>query len=213
MIIRLIFREEALGMSPSSANIYDEFIGKNAPDAPSLEEEIDALGVDAVVDKGKTVFPIVDGKPIIWDFQIKGMFKDSCGMLARAEGTLSGQLTAYKKTIDGLIHVKPRKIPIILPNGAEMGECQRPLRAQTAQGERIALANSDTIPAGSTCEFEITFFEMKKKIKTTDENGKAKTHGLRDLIVEWLDYGVLRGFGQWRNSGKGRFEWEEIITT
>ena len=24
-------------------------------------------------------------------------------------------------------------------------------------------------------------------------------------VREWLDYGILRGIGQWRNSGKGRF--------
>lgn len=30
------------------------------------------------------------------------------------------------------------------------------------------------------------------------------------VVREWLDYGALRGIGQWRNSGKGRFEWEEI---
>ena len=27
-------------------------------------------------------------------------------------------------------------------------------------------------------------------------------------IREMLDYGTLRGFGQWRNSGKGRFTYE-----
>lgn len=31
-----------------------------------------------------------------------------------------------------------------------------------------------------------------------------------DAVREWLDYGMLRGLGQWRNSGKGRFTWEEI---
>ena len=30
------------------------------------------------------------------------------------------------------------------------------------------------------------------------------------MVREMLDYGILRGFGQWRNSGKGRFVWEEI---
>jgi hypothetical protein len=29
-------------------------------------------------------------------------------------------------------------------------------------------------------------------------------------VEEWLDYGCLRGLGQWRNSGKGRFFWERI---
>ena len=30
------------------------------------------------------------------------------------------------------------------------------------------------------------------------------------LVREWLDYGAYSGIGQWRNSGKGRFTWEEI---
>ena len=29
-------------------------------------------------------------------------------------------------------------------------------------------------------------------------------------VEEWLDYGAARGIGQWRNSGKGRFTWEEL---
>ena len=31
-----------------------------------------------------------------------------------------------------------------------------------------------------------------------------------ETVREWLDYGALRGLFQWRNSGKGRFEWEEV---
>lgn len=102
----------------------------------------------------------------------------------------SGKLSAYKKIIDGLIFVGPRQIPLTL--SGEMTECQRPMRAQTAQGERVSLANSEQIPAGSTCEFEITCMD--------DAHEKA--------VIEWLDYGKLRGLGQWRNSGKGRFTYE-----
>lgn len=29
--------------------------------------------------------------------------------------------------------------------------------------------------------------------------------GLEKAVKEWLSYGRLRGLGQWRNSGKGRF--------
>lgn len=36
------------------------------------------------------------------------------------------------------------------------------------------------------------------------------TDGDLDLVREWLDYGALKGMGQWRNSGRGRFVWEEI---
>lgn len=87
----------------------------------------------------------------------------------------------------GLIFVQPRMIPIHV-NG-EITDCQRPLRAQTAQGERVSLANSEEIPAGSSCEFDVTLLD--------DSHEK--------VVREWLDYGILRGIGQWRNSGKGRF--------
>lgn len=160
-----------------------------------------ALGADAVADKGMTVFPRNEkGEPVLYDYQVKGFFKDSCGMLSRIGGKTetgkkkavneSGKITAYKKVIDGLIFVQPRMIPIHF-NG-EMTECQRPLRAQTAQGERVSLANSEQIPAGSTCEFEILLMD--------DSHEKA--------VLEWLNYGALRGIGQWRNSGKGRFSYE-----
>ena len=33
---------------------------------------------------------------------------------------------------------------------------------------------------------------------------------LEDVVREWLDYGALRGIGQWRNSGMGRIKWEEV---
>ena len=79
-------------------------------------------------------------------------------------------------------------------HGGEMGTCQRPLRASTAQGERIALANSETIPAGSSIEFKV--------ICLSDSYKKA--------VIEWLDYGSFKGLGQWRNSGKGRFTYEIV---
>ena len=106
----------------------------------------------------------------------------------------SVKITAYKKVIDGLVFVLPREIPLIMPDDCSIGVCQRPLRAQTAQGERVALAISETAPAGTQVEFTI---------KLLSDEHEAATR-------EWLDYGSLRGIGQWRNSGKGRFEWEEV---
>ena len=178
-----------------------EYIASKGPDASTIEDEVAALGADAAADKAMTVFPRNEaGQPILYDYQVKGFFKDSCGMLGRIGGkdekgkkkavNESGKLTAYKKIIDGLIFVGPRQIPLTL--SGEITECQRPLRAQTAQGERVSLANSEEIPAGSTCEFEITCMD--------DAHEKA--------VIEWLDYGKLRGLGQWRNSGKGRFTYE-----
>jgi len=193
MKVRLTLTEEALGMMPTSKEVHEEFIASKAPDAPSIEEEVEAVGVEEVVEKQKTVFPrMADGTPFFWDYQMRGMIKDALGMLKRATGTIASKMTAYKKTVDGLIFVQERKIPI--PLGGEMGDCQRPLRASGPSGERVALAHSETIPAGSWCEFT---FELWKD-------------DLDDAIRECLDYGRRRGLAQWRNSGKGIFEWDEL---
>lgn len=202
--VKLTLIEGMLGTSPANEEVYREFIGSKSPDALSVEDEVAALGVDAVAEKGRTVFPrLEDGTPFVYDYQIKGFFKDACSMLSRLTGkdengkkkkavNESSKITAYKKVIDGLIFPKPRKIPVIFDG--EMLDCQRPLRAQTAQGERVSLASSDEIPAGATLTFEVVCLD--------DSNV--------DAVKEWLDYGFLRGLGQWRNSGKGRFTWEEI---
>lgn len=157
-----------------------------------MEEEVAAIGAEAVEGKSITVFPKEDGIPFTWDYQWKGFFKDSCGMLRRADDSKSKSLKAFKKEIDGLVFVEPRKIPLVLPEGGEIGECQRPLRASTAQGERVALAHSETVPAGTTQEFDVVL--MKES--------------LLPLVVEWLEYGKYHGTGQWRNSGKGRMLFE-----
>lgn len=193
MKVRLTLLEEILGTASNNPEIHSEFIASKAPDAKSREEEIEAIGVDAEIEKGMTVFPRnAEGNPIMWDYQIKGFFKDACGMLRKVTKSKSSGIKAYKKEIDGLIFVQEREIPFIF-DGA-IGNCQRPLRAQTAQGERISLANSETIPAGAQIEFTIECL--------VDSDMSA--------VEEWLDYGRLRGLGQWRNSGKGKFSWEKI---
>ena len=193
MKVKVTLLEEILGTAPADPEIYREFIASHAPDAKSREEEVEAIGVDAVVEKGLTVFPRnAEGQPIMWNYQIEGFFKDACGMLRKVAKSKSSGIKAYKKEIDGLIFVLERQIPINFTG--EMGYCQRPLRAQTMQGERVALAISETIPAGATIEFTVQCM--------VDADMAA--------VCEWLDYGKMRGLGQWRNSGKGRFTWEEI---
>lgn len=203
MKVRLTFFEEVLGTASNNPEIHDEFIASKAPDAPNknerIKEEIEALGVGEVVEKSMTIFPrmVVDGNsvPFVYDYQIKGFFKDSCKSLRGVKGSLSSKLTAYQKEIDGKVFVKERKIPF--QNFGRVGECQRSLRAKTAQGERTALAHSETVQEGSFIEFTIKVYVASKC-------------DLMSIVREWLDYGEDRGIGQWRNSGKGRFTWEEI---
>lgn len=82
--VKITFLEPVLGTWPSNQNVARDFIASKSPDAATIEDEVAALGADAVADKGMTVFP-------------------------RNE---SGKLSAYKKVIDGLIFPQPRMIPI-----------------------------------------------------------------------------------------------------
>ena len=194
MKVRITLLEDILGTANSDPHVHSDYIASKAPDAKTKKEEIEAIGVSEVIEKKKTVFPRnSDGQPILWDYQIKGFFKDACGMLRRVSGTKSQAMKAYKKIIDGLIFINERQIPIEFDG--EIGSCQRPLRAQTPQGERVALANSESISAGATMDFTI------RCLSDSDMNA----------VKEWLDYGSLRGLGQWRNSSKGRFSWEEVV--
>jgi len=193
--VKVIFDEEVLGTSASNPEIHSEYIASKGPDAVSLAEEVEAIGTEEVFEKSMTVFPrLADGTPIAWDYQWKGYLKDAFGCLKKVKDSKCSAIKAHKKEIDGLIFVSPRKIPFQL-NG-EMSICQRPLRASTAQGERVALASSETIPEGSSQIFEI----------------KCLVDSDMPAVLEALDYGELRGFGQWRNSGKGRFHYEILET-
>lgn len=193
--VKVTLLEDMLGTASANPEIYSDFIGSKAPDAKSIEDEIESLGVQEVEEKGMTVFhrDPETGEPIIYDYLVKGFMKNACSVLRTISSTRSSKVTAFKKKIDGAVFVKERRIHINL--SGPMGVCQRPLRAATMQGERVALASSESIPAGSIMYFTI---------HVMDEN-------LLETVFEWMNYGKKNGLGQWHNSGKGRFDWE-IIT-
>lgn len=200
MNVRATFTEGVLGTAPSNENIYLDFIAGKAPDEAAVAEEVAAL---PAYDKGVTVFARSEsGSPMFWNYQIRGFFKEACSMLSRAGGkdetgkkkavNKSSAMKAFKKNIDGLIFVNPRQIPIVTPD--PIGYCQRSLRAETMQGPRTTLAMSEEIAKGSTFDFTVI----------------CPNAEMMAAVREWLDYGYLHGMGQWRNSGKGTFTWEEL---
>ena len=145
--------------------------------------------------------------PFMWNYQVRGFFKDSCGLLSRGGAKYSGAMKAYKKVIDGNIFVGPRRIAWNIPevgideegNFFKIDPCnlpilQRPLRIQGPTGERSAIASSEELPIGSSIKFYVEYMNAKD----------------RDAIIEWLDYGTVHGLGAWRNSGKGTFIWREL---
>lgn len=192
--VRITFIEELLGSQSANEELQRDYIASKAPDAATIEDEVAAVGVDEVADKAMTIFPkMADGTPFIYDYQIRGFFKEACGALKKVEKSESSKIKAHKKLIDNLVFVEPRQIPINM-HGLKMGKCERPLRASTPMGERIALASSESVPEGSTIEFEVIFLNDKDSA----------------ILNEWLDYGAFKGFLQWRNSGKGKFTYEII---
>jgi hypothetical protein len=194
--VKITLAEEALGLCCGNPDVHMDYIASKNPNADLINEEVDAVSLADAVEKGKTVFARTeDGIPCFFDYQIKGFLKDSCGALREVPRTVCSKVKAYKKKIDGLVFVSPRKIPINF--SGEIGDCQRPLRADTAMGPRVALANSETVPAGA--EMEVLF--------------TCLTRDMHAMVLECLDYGQLRGLGQWRNSGKGRFTYEVLEET
>lgn len=191
--VKLTFTEPILGSSSGNPDLHKDFIASKAPDAKSREEEIEAIGAEEVEKKEMTVFPrLPDGTPFIWDYQIRGFFKHACGVLKIVGGNKSAAIKAHKKYIDTMVFIKERRVPFNYDG--EISSFQRPLRGQTAQGERIALANSEMINAGATIEFTIQLLK----------------EDLEDAVLEWLDYGKFNGIGQFRNGSFGRFNFEII---
>jgi len=203
---KLTFIEPLLGSVPLDKDIYRRWIATRAPTPEQGEGEIETIPEVETLEQGTKGFHrLEDGTPMIRGHVIKGFFKSACGILRRDSDTLSSKIRAYKKIIDGAVWPQPKMIPIVLGEGGyslwpvsdgpkELGLklLQRPLRCQTAQGERVALACSEIIPIGSSVEFDLLIVGG-----IVDE----------EVLHEWLDYGQLRGLGEWRSSGMGEFEY------
>lgn len=197
--VELTFTESLLGTKPLKAEIFQEFVAKKKIGAVP-KDELDAnVRLEAEIEDRETQGTGFDrdasGNPILFDYQLRGQFKDACKALSKCPGMHSvAYKSNYKSLIDGTVFIQERQIPIELPEGATIGICERPLRAQTMQGERVALASSEEIPAGAKIRFTILLLQP----------------ALKNAVLEWLDYGRLRGLGQWRNGSHGRFTY--VIT-
>lgn len=194
---RATFTEGLLATKPNDEEIHKTFVAAKEREASEdeLTAEQRALAEVDALEKGKTIFHRDDaGCPIIWDYQIKGFLKEAFKALRRDPKSAAAAVKNYKGIIDGSVFVKPRKIRLVLPDGATLGTCQRPLRAQTMQGERVALASSEEAPAGTTMEFSVV----------------TMCPGLGKALDECWAYAQLRFMGAWRNSGKGTAVIEEV---
>lgn len=212
MKVRLTLKEEMLGTKAANPDVFADFIASKHPKGTPAKDELD--NAEHREEAGTTVFHRVTRKSLaafnpvlaqggdpeeklvgIYDYQVKGFFKDACGSMNRFDKEHRDgldKLSAYRSKIDGCIFVKPRFIPVLIPTEAKVGVCERPLRADTPQGPRVSVCRSETVPAGCVLEFEIEILAAE----------------LKPYVKLWLGYGAKRGLGQWRNSGKGVFEFQ-----
>lgn len=188
---------DMLGMTAADKDIHLKHIASRSADAEKMAEEDAALPANTLMEKAMTVFPRdTDGMPIFWDYQLKGFFKEGFKILAELQ---DGEVKIGKsklskftaaRLVDNYLFCGPRRIRLAPVSGT----CTRPLRGWTMQGERVSLATSEVVPAGTTFVFEVKWLLPE----------------LEKLVRMCLDYGALKGLGQWRNAGMGRFEWREV---
>ncbi len=199
--LKIEFTTEILGTQPQK-DVATEFItGKVAERAeqpiptPSIQtapaselpqDELETL--PEALEKGTTAFHKLDGKPILYDYMVKGFLKEAAQVFNGLHNVKN-----MRSKMDQLVFVEPRQIPLILPEGGEITFCERPLRAMTAQGPRTSVARSEQLPAG-------TKFECRLKV--------YKSQFTEALLRDLLSYGGDKGMCQWRNGGKGRFKFE-----
>jgi hypothetical protein len=139
--------------------------------------------------------------------------------------------------VDGMIMVEPRFIPLIIPANSgiviaehapiELPVCVRPLRGMTQSGPRVTLKASEMLPIGTSFSFDIKLLtntvdgeKVKEPVldskgeQVYDKNDEPKMKNTKkpvlveDCLREWMNYTELRGWGGWRNSGRGRTSYE-----
>ena len=166
--------EPLLGTVPKDRETYAAWVRTKAPVEDPDETPPD---MEEIEEKGWTGFFTDDeGRPVLMDYQVKGFLKEG-GDVLREEGVLT--YPAIKRHIDNELFVYPRRI--LLADAVEPEPLERPLRAMTRQGARVALVRSDVIPAGTKFSFSI---RVLGKSKLTEE-----------VISDILEYGQAKGFG------------------
>lgn len=150
-----------------------------------------------------------EGYPYLGTQVVKGFLKSSSEAISRTRtgknGTFNRSAAASSKYINQYLIASPiyffdakndkKRKDIKRDDDGNAVYLERPLRAETAKGSRIALASSEIIESPCVAKFTISIFG--------DELNPLTINDLKDNFA----YGVMVGFSAWRGSGQyGRFE-------
>lgn len=210
MAIEVEFVEPVLGSTPSSREVAAEYIAAKAPTAEAAKEEVEAIPAEEELEKLTTIFPSDEKGLFVWNYHWKGYLKENLHTLAELGDAKTISIYTAARAVDKFLFVEPRRIYILGPDGNPIkkpdGYCERSLRAKTMRGDRICLARSEQVNAGSRMRLAICWMEPEDRSKT-----KTKTAVIdKELISKCLNLGARSGWGQWRSSSAGLFKWREI---
>ena len=162
---------------------------------------------EELIKKGTTIFPKDDTGLFLWDYQARGYFKESLAGLIElgiVDAVAGLSKWTVKRAVDTFVFIRQRRAYYKDADMKVIKEStvtrQRTLRGTTQQGERICLASSQELPIGTNVEFDIDIL--------AGFNPKSKMLIGPDAIIAALEYGSLKGLGQWRSGGWGRFSFE-----
>jgi hypothetical protein len=184
--VELTLINQMLGTVPKNRDVYTRFIESKRP--PEVEGTAE---IATVVDEnsGWDGFHMLDGHPIVYDYFIRGFIRHAGNVIKDFPEV---KIKNLRSKITDLVFISPRII--MLGDNPEIGVCERPIRCQTAQGPRVSVKKSDTVPAGTVIQFQV---------KVLNENIISKK-----LLEQIFDYGQYQGLGEWRNGGHGTFSYK-----
>lgn len=196
-----------MGSQPANPDVRTAYIESKAPDPTAATDEENRMLLRETLDeKTLTVFLRDPGKKdalLILDYTILGYLKGAIDILKE-----QNHVKAAAGKVDKYIFAAPRKLYITKggkPIFEEDSVLERPLRAKTAQGDRVALTASELIEDPWEIEVELTL--LPNPAAKTEGGSKAITWA---VIEQALALGRMKGIGQWRNGGYGRFTYERI---
>ncbi len=193
MHVRINFEEDLLGSWPADPDLLTRFVNSKAPD-PILETEEGDIVPERSRESGLTVFPQDAEGIFLYNYMVKGFLKESGNVLKEAL-----KIKNLKHKLGNLAFISPRKL-YLYRDGVHLVDCddvlERPLRAETRMGPRVTLVGSERIMAPSYIEATVELIPNKEFDL--------------DTVRQLLEYGRLKGLGQWRSASFGAFSWEEV---
>lgn len=185
--LTLTLTEDMLGTVPYDQNIYETFIETKKPkDVKDKESRTVPKPGEDEKTRGRTGFHRDPKRGLfLYNYMIKGFFKN-------AANVLKGEERGHKSLVNDHLFVFPRRLYLKVKQ--HHGIFPRPLRAQTMQGPRVTVVQSDFVKAGTKVECELVVADSWLV------NEK--------MLRKWLEYGELMGLGQFRNGSFGTFEYK-----